>query len=138
MIRSRLTFLASALAAGGLLAGCGRALPTAADLGGGGSSASAVAALSPTTTPPTKNWNKPVVWATYRMVDTLNPVQAFDYPEDTVDTALCDSLLRQEPDGTIVSGVATATYPSSNAPCSRSAMAPLVTPVAMLVPLSGK
>jgi len=112
MIRSRLTVLTAAVAAGALLAGCGRALPTAADLGGGASSASAVAALSPTTPPPTKNWNKPVVWATYRMVDTLNPVQAFDYPEDTVDTTLCDSLLRQEPDGTIVSGIATATYPT--------------------------
>jgi peptide/nickel transport system substrate-binding protein len=112
MIRSRLPALVSALAAGGLLAGCGRALPTAADLGGGASSASAVAALSPTTTPPARNWNKPVVWALYRMVDTLNPVQAFDYPENTVDSALCDALLRQEPDGTIVSGLATATYPS--------------------------
>lgn len=112
MIRSRLTVLAVALAAGAILAGCGRSLPTAADLGGGSSSASAVAALSPTTTPPTRNWNKPVVWALYRMVDTLNPIQAFDYPENTVDTALCDSLLRQEPDGTIVSGLATATYPS--------------------------
>jgi peptide/nickel transport system substrate-binding protein len=101
-----------AIAAGALLVGCGRALPTAAELGGGSSSASAAAALSPTTPPPTRNWNKPVVWATYRMVDTLNPDQAFDYPEDTVDTALCDSLLRQEPDGTIVSGLATATYPS--------------------------
>ncbi|HLI60104.1 MAG TPA: ABC transporter substrate-binding protein [Solirubrobacteraceae bacterium] len=112
MIRSRLIPIAVALAAGALLAGCGRPLPTAADLGGGASSASAVAALSPTTTPPTKDWNKPVVWALYRMVDTLNPIQAFDYPENTVDTALCDSLLRQEPDGTIVSGVATATYPT--------------------------
>ena len=112
MIRSRLSVLVPALATAALLAGCGRALPTAAELGGGSSSASAVAALSPTTTPPTRDWNKPVVWALYRMVDTLNPTQAFDYPENTVDTALCDSLLRQEPDGTIVSGLATATYPS--------------------------
>jgi len=53
-----------------------------------------------------------VVWATYREVQTLDPTQAFDYPEDTVDTALCDSLLRQNPDGSIGPGLATATYPT--------------------------
>jgi peptide/nickel transport system substrate-binding protein len=94
-------------------AGCGRALPTAAELGGSGSSSgSAASALSPSTPPPSKNDAKPVVWATYRMVQTLDPSQAFDYPENTVDTTLCDSLLRQQPDGTIVSGLATATYPT--------------------------
>ena len=107
----RLALAVAALAAL-TLAGCGRSLPTAAELGGGSSSAGAVAALSPTTGPPTGAYAKPVVWATYRMVDTLNPTQAFDYPENTVDTALCDSLLRQEPDGAIVSGLATATYPT--------------------------
>ena len=45
-------------------------------------------------------------------MQTIDPIQAFDYPEDTVDTALCDSLLRQQPDGSIVSGLATATYPT--------------------------
>jgi peptide/nickel transport system substrate-binding protein len=46
------------------------------------------------------------------MVQTLDPIQAFDYPEDTVDTALCDSVLRQNPDGTIGPGLAVATYPT--------------------------
>jgi peptide/nickel transport system substrate-binding protein len=114
MIARRLLALTAALAAAAGLAACGRALPTAAQLGGGASS-SAVAAssLSPDTAPPTRDVTKPIVWATYRMVDTLDPVQAFDYPENTVDTALCDSLLRQQPDGTIVSGLATATYPDA-------------------------
>lgn len=94
------------------LAGCGRPLPTAADLVGASSGAGATNTLSPTTDPPTRDYNKPVVWATYREVQTLDPIQAFDYPEDTVDTALCDSLLRQNPDGSIGPGLATATYPT--------------------------
>lgn len=94
------------------LSACGRALPTAASLAGVSSGASATATLSPTTDPPIRAFNQPVVWATYREVQTIDPIQAFDYPEDTVDTALCDSLLRQQPDGSIVSGLATATYPT--------------------------
>src|SRR5262249_44939497 len=42
-----------------------------------------------------------VVWATYRETQTLDPIQAFDYPENTVDPLLCDSLLRQGPDMTV-------------------------------------
>jgi peptide/nickel transport system substrate-binding protein len=113
MMRRRLATLVGVAVVIASVAACGRALPTAAELGAGASSASAVASLSPTTAPPTRSVSKPVVWATYRMVDTLDPVQAFDYPEDTVDTALCDSLLRQQPDGTIVSGLATATFPTA-------------------------
>jgi peptide/nickel transport system substrate-binding protein len=94
------------------LAACGRDLPTAAQLGGNSSGAKATAALSPETTPPSRGYDKPVVWVTYRPVETLDPVQAFDYPENTVDTALCDSLQRQEPDGSIGPGLAVATYPT--------------------------
>jgi peptide/nickel transport system substrate-binding protein len=110
--RASLATLVVALGAAIALSACGRALPTAAQLAGNSSGASATAALSPTTDPPTGDLNKPIVWATYREVQTLDPIQAFDYPEDTVDTALCDSLLRQQPDGTISSGLATATYPT--------------------------
>jgi peptide/nickel transport system substrate-binding protein len=53
-----------------------------------------------------------VVWATYRETQTLDPIQAFDYPENTVDPLLCDSLLRQNPDQTIGPGLATYTNPS--------------------------
>lgn len=110
--RASLATLLTAACAALALSACGRALPTAASLGGNSSGASAAAALSPTTDPPTRNDGQPVVWATYREVQTIDPIQAFDYPEDTVDTALCDSLLRQLPDGSIGSGLATATYPS--------------------------
>jgi peptide/nickel transport system substrate-binding protein len=54
-----------------------------------------------------------VVWSTYRETQTLDPIQAFDYPENTVDPLLCDSLLRQAPDQTLGPGLATYTAPSS-------------------------
>ncbi|HEX5195023.1 MAG TPA: ABC transporter substrate-binding protein [Solirubrobacteraceae bacterium] len=111
MTRRTLAMIAAAAAALGLAA-CGRALPTAAQLGGNSSGAGATAGLSPETTPPTRDYAKPVVWVTYRPVETLDPVQAFDYPENTVDTTLCDSLQRQQPDGSIGPGLATATYPT--------------------------
>jgi peptide/nickel transport system substrate-binding protein len=53
-----------------------------------------------------------VVWATYRETQTLDPIQGFDYPENTADSILCDSLLRQQPDLTIKNGLATYTTPS--------------------------
>ena len=113
MRRSSLATFAAVIAAAVSLASCGRALPTAAQLAGASSgTGGATASLSPTTDPPTHDYRQAVVWATYRMVQTLDPIQAFDYPEDTVDTALCDSVLRQNPDGTIGPGLAVATYPA--------------------------
>ena len=53
-----------------------------------------------------------VVWSTYRETQTLDPIQAFDYPENTVDPLMCDSLLRQTPDMTVGPGIATYTSPS--------------------------
>ncbi len=54
-----------------------------------------------------------VVWATYRETQTLDPIKAFDYPENTVDPLLCDSLLRQGPDQTLGPGIATYESPSA-------------------------
>ena len=42
-----------------------------------------------------------VTWATYREVNTLDPIYAFDYPENTVIYSMCESLLFQQPDGSI-------------------------------------
>jgi peptide/nickel transport system substrate-binding protein len=50
------------------------------------------------------------VWATYRDVSTLDPIYAFDYPDNTAVALMYESLLRQNPDGTIGPGLATATY----------------------------
>ena len=93
------------------VAACGKAAP---DTSSQGSSTSATAgagsALSPTT-PAAKGNAGRITWATYRDVGTIDPIQAFDYPENTVITALCDSLLRQAPDGGIGPGLATLTHP---------------------------
>ena len=61
--------------------------------------------LSPTT-PAAKGDTGAVTWATYREVGTLDPIQAFDYPENTVISSMCDSLLQQQPDGTTKPGLA--------------------------------
>lgn len=60
------------------------------------------------TPPPTKDAGA-LTWALYRETQTLDPIQAFDYPENTVDSVLCDALLRQAPDMTIGPGLATLT-----------------------------
>lgn len=93
---------AAALLAVLALAGCGKAAPgTGGDAPEGGTPATLTA-----TTPAAKSDVDKVTWATYREVGTLDPIQAFDYPENTIDTALCESLLRQQPDGTIEPGLA--------------------------------
>jgi peptide/nickel transport system substrate-binding protein len=91
------------------VAACGKAAP---DTSSNTSSAapSASSALKPTTPPPSGEAGK-ITWATYRDVGTIDPIQAFDYPENTVITTLCDSLQRQAPDGSIGPGLATLTHP---------------------------
>jgi peptide/nickel transport system substrate-binding protein len=69
-------------------AGCGK---QASDTKPSGA-AKAGSTLSPTT-PAAKGDTGPLSWATYREVGTLDPIQAFDYPENTVITSMCDSLL---------------------------------------------
>ena len=61
----------------------------------------------------TKAGTKPVdkiVWAVYRDVNSLDPIYAFDYPENTTDSLLYESLLRQGADGTIGPGLASLSY----------------------------
>jgi peptide/nickel transport system substrate-binding protein len=82
-----------------LSAGCGK---QASDTK---SAAKPSATLSPTTSAATGDTG-PVTWATYREVGTLDPIQAFDYPENTVITSMCDSLLQQQPDGSYKPGLA--------------------------------
>jgi len=49
-----------------------------------------------------------VTWGLYRDLQTVDPIFGFDYPENTVDAALCDSLFRQLPDGSRQAGLATS------------------------------
>jgi peptide/nickel transport system substrate-binding protein len=53
-----------------------------------------------------------VTWAVYRDVNSLDPIYAFDYPENTADSLMCESLLKQAPDGSVVPGLATLSYRS--------------------------
>lgn len=80
-------------------AGCGKSASDSTP------TAKATAKLSPTTTA-AKGDTGAVTWATYREVGTLDPIQAFDYPENTVITSMCDSLLQQQPDGSYKPGLA--------------------------------
>src|ERR1043165_303237 len=59
-----------------------------------------------TTTPPGKAAVPSVTWAVYRDVNSLDPIYAFDYPENTAQSLMCESLLRQAPDGSIQPGLA--------------------------------
>src|SRR4029077_4996718 len=65
--------------------------------------------LAVTTKPGTKPVDKGV-WAVYRDVNSLDPIYAFDYPENTTDSLLYESLLRQAPDGSIQPGLAPLAY----------------------------
>ncbi len=94
-------------------AACGRSAPSAS--GGGGSSSAGN--VSPTkglvTTSPAGTKTVPsVTWAVYRDVNSLDPIYAFDYPENTAVSLMCESLLRQAPDGSVGPGLATVANPS--------------------------
>ncbi|HET6505868.1 MAG TPA: ABC transporter substrate-binding protein [Baekduia sp.] len=105
---SRVLVPATAAAALAALAvsGCGKAAPSTAT-GGTTNGAAAPTANTqlPATTPAATGDVAKITWATYREVGTLDPIQAFDYPENTVDTALCDALVKQQPDGTLAAGL---------------------------------
>jgi len=92
------------------IAACGKAAPDSST-SQSTAAPSASNTLKPTTPAPTGEAGK-VTWATYRDVGTIDPIQAFDYPENTAITTLCDSLQRQAPDGTIGPGLATLTHPN--------------------------
>ena len=53
-----------------------------------------------------------VVWATNRDVISLDPITSAGYPEYTADSLMCESLLRQAPDGSLRPGLATVSDPS--------------------------
>jgi peptide/nickel transport system substrate-binding protein len=53
-----------------------------------------------------------ITWAVYRDVNSLDPIYAFDYPENTAISLMCESLLRQAPNGSLQPGIATISTPS--------------------------
>src|SRR5580704_5855358 len=108
--RRRTSATVAALAACALLAaGCGRAAPGPGGSGGSGQ-------VSPTkglviSTPPGTSSVASVTWAVYRPVNSLDPIFAFDYPENTAISLMCESLLLQEPNGSVQPGLATVSTP---------------------------
>jgi peptide/nickel transport system substrate-binding protein len=109
MTTSRVGFVAIGLAlAAALIAGCGRSAETASS-SAAAKRPSSVIDLDPMTPAASGDTGK-VTWALYRPVQTLDPTHALDYPESTVIAAMCESVLRQEPDGSIGPGLATLTY----------------------------
>ena len=53
-----------------------------------------------------------IVWAVYRDVNSLDPIVAFDYPENTATRWTLRLLLRQPPDGTWFPASPPLAYPS--------------------------
>lgn len=50
----------------------------------------------------------PIKWAIYRATSSLDPIKAFDIPETAVITAMCETLLVQQPDFSLTPGLATS------------------------------
>jgi len=105
--RRRTSAAAASLAACALLAAaCGRSVNAST----ASSQVSPTKGLVTTTTAGTKPVSS-VTWAVYRPVNSLDPIFAFDYPENTAISLMCESLLLQQPDGAIVPGLATVATP---------------------------
>jgi peptide/nickel transport system substrate-binding protein len=100
---SRMRGAAVVLTALALLASaCGRSVSEDKPTPDGG-------ALATTTPPGTKPVDS-ITWGTYREISSLDPIYAFDYPENEILAILCETLLRQNPDGSITSGLADLSY----------------------------
>ena len=107
--RRRMWTAAAVAAAFALVASaCGRSA------GGNAASGNISATKGLVTTTPAGTTTVPsITWAVYRDVNSLDPIYAFDYPENTTVSLLCESLLRQAPDGSLQPGLATVSNPSS-------------------------
>jgi peptide/nickel transport system substrate-binding protein len=108
--RRRIGAVTTVVVASALLAaGCGRSANSAGSSSAGNISPTkglVAATAAGTKTVPS------VVWAVYRDVNSLDPIFAFDYPENTADSLMCESLLRQTPDGSLQPGLASVANPS--------------------------
>src|SRR5215831_6961633 len=107
--RSRWTVTAVVAICALTAAACGRSANSAGSSGSGN--------ISPTkglvaATPAGTKTVPSVTWAVYREVNSLDPIFAFDYPENTADSLMCESLLRQAPNGSLQPGLATVATPS--------------------------
>ena len=103
---------AALLSSASLLVACnGAPPPTAADPSAQSSAPVPTSDFTVDTPAPTTDAGD-VVWAVYRETQTLDPIIAGDYPEETAVAAMCDSLLRQRNDMSYGDGLGTMTAPS--------------------------
>lgn len=98
MNRRNLTRITALLLACTAIVGCGRSADNS-------TSSTTAGHLEPTTAAATGDAD-PITWAVYRDVQTIDPLFAFDYPDNTALTLMCESLLRTQPDGTLADGLA--------------------------------
>jgi peptide/nickel transport system substrate-binding protein len=108
--RSNRCIVIAAVAACALVAAaCGRSAGTSGTSSSGDvSPTKGLVAITPAGTKPVPS----VVWATNRDVISLDPLSSYGYPEFTADSLMCESLLRQAPDGSLQPGLATISNPS--------------------------
>jgi peptide/nickel transport system substrate-binding protein len=99
---NRLMVIAGAVACALAATACGRAAPT---------DVAPTAGLVTNTVAGTRPVPS-VVWAVNRDVISLDPIRDAGYPEYTADSLMCESLLRQAPDGSLEPGLATVANPS--------------------------
>jgi peptide/nickel transport system substrate-binding protein len=99
-----------AVAAGSVLvaSACGRSASTAGSVPNTVSPVKGLVAVTRAGAKPVSS----VVWATNRDVISLDPIFALGYPEYTAESLMCESLLRQAPDGSLKPGLATVSNPS--------------------------
>jgi peptide/nickel transport system substrate-binding protein len=99
-------------------AGCGKSADQVTSQSGSTAAAGATTAAAPsdqlsiTTATPTGDYTQPIVWGVYRETNSLDPIFAFDYPENTVLFNICEAVLQQQPDGSITDGLGTVTTPN--------------------------
>jgi peptide/nickel transport system substrate-binding protein len=102
-----LPIIAVAIASALVVSACGR---SASGVGppGNVSPVKGLVAITPAGTKPVST----VIWATNRDVISLDPIFFLGYPEYTAISLMCESLLRQAPNGSLEAGVATVATPS--------------------------
>jgi peptide/nickel transport system substrate-binding protein len=105
MTRARLRVAVALVLLTAAAAGCGKSASSSSSPPPPKSSS--LVTLTPA---PTGTFSGPVTWGLYREVGSLDPIIAFDYPENTVIATLCDTLLRQSPGGVVGPGLGTLSY----------------------------
>ncbi|MFD7452858.1 ABC transporter substrate-binding protein [Kitasatospora sp. NPDC059827] len=96
--RGRLALATALLSAATMVAACSGP-PRGGDSGQAGFQLSA-------STPPAKGEIDSFTWATYAEPPTLDYIQAFDYPQNTILSNVCESLMRWTPQLTLAPGLA--------------------------------